>query len=260
MTTDALRDLQTCFQRHVLEGDETMLEKVRADARPGAAGRLAIYANAYRLRLLEALDTDYPALHTLAGDEMFEQIGRAYIDACPSEHFSIRYFGQRLSAFLAQTAPYADTPVLAEMAALEWALTLAFDAADDPVLNEASLSSLPAEEWPGMRLCFHASVQRHEFHWNVPELWSAIDQQSEPVAPAACQQPRACVIWRRDMQTYFRQLDDTEARAMDELRAGADFATMCAGLCERIEPAQVGQRAAGLLKGWVQAGLVAKIY
>ena len=127
---------------------DDMLAQVSADARPSAAARLAIYANGYRLRLLEALDTDFSALHTLAGDELFEQIGRAYIDAHPSEHFSIRYFGQHLSAFLAQTAPYTETPVLAEMAALEWALTLAFDAADDPVLTEASLAMLPAESWP----------------------------------------------------------------------------------------------------------------
>jgi hypothetical protein len=259
MTHDRLRDLQTSFQRHVLHGDADMLAQVSADARPSAAARLAIYANAYRLRLLEALDTDFSALHTLAGDVLFEQIGRAYIDAYPSEHFSIRYFGQHLSSFLAQTAPYAETPVLAEMAALEWALTLAFDAADDPVLTETDLAALPAESWPGMRLHFHSSVQRPAFHWNVVELWTAIDQQSAPVAPVAYLQPRAWVIWRREMQTYFRPLDDTEAWAMDCLRSGADFATLCAGLCERIEPVQVGMQAASYLKGWVQAGFIAQL-
>ena len=83
MTHDRLRDLQTCFQRHVLHGDNDMLTQVSADTRPNAAARLAIYANAYRLRLLEALDTDFSALHTLAGDALFEQIGRAYINAHP---------------------------------------------------------------------------------------------------------------------------------------------------------------------------------
>lgn len=259
MTPDGLRDLQACFQAHVLHGDDGMLAQVRADARPNAAARLAIYANAYRLRLLEALTTDFPALHTLAGDDVFDRIGRAYIDAYPSTHYSIRYFARNLSTFLAETAPFDATPVLAEMAALEWALTLAFDAADDPVLDESALAALSADAWPGMRLRLHASVQRHDFRWNVAELWSAIDQQRTPEAPAAYAEQRAWLIWRRALQTYFRPVDATEAWALDYLRTGADFAALCDGLCAHAEPSQVGLLAASYLKGWIQAGLVAEI-
>ena len=260
MTHEGLRDLQACFQAHVLQGDKSMLAQVSSDARPSAAARLAIYANAYRLRLLEALSTDFPAIHTLVGDDMFEQIGRAYIDAHPSTHYSIRYFGQHLGTFLANTPPYRETPVLSEMATLEWALTLAFDAKDDSVVGEESLATLPADAWPRMRLRFHASLQRHHFCWNVPELWSAIDRQRTPEPPSAYPQPRAWLIWRRELQNYYRPLEDTEAWALDCLRDGADFAALCTGLCAHVEPAEVGMLAAGYLKGWVRAGLVAEIY
>jgi hypothetical protein len=118
------------------------------------AQRFGIYADAYLLRLLEAVKTDYPALHTLAVDELLERIGRDYIDACPSTHFSIRYFGRHLSAFIDETPSYREIPVLAEMARLEWLLTLAFDAADSSTLDEATLSALPMESWPGMHLGF----------------------------------------------------------------------------------------------------------
>ncbi len=256
MTGRGLRDLQQAFQAQVLHGDDALLAQI-APARPSAAARLAVYENAYRLRLLEALRTDFPALHTLAGDALFERLGRAYIDAHPSTHFSIRWFGRRLGDFLAASAPWRETPVLAEMAVLEWALTLAFDAADDPVISEADVAALSAEAWPGMRLRFHPSVQRHDFRWNVPELWTAVDQQRPPEPPQTNPQPRAWVIWRRELQNYFRALDNTEAWALDRLRRGADFATLCDGLCERVEPEQVSLRAAGYLKGWVRAGLVA---
>lgn len=257
---DGLRRLQHAFQAHVLHGDGGMIEQVAAIDESVAATRLAIYANAYRLRLLEALRTDYPAVHTLAGDEMFERLGRAYIDAHPSTHYSIRYFGQFLSDYLKETPGYRQTPVLAEMAALEWSLTLAFDATDSVVLDEAALGALPPESWPGMRLEFHSSLQRHDFHWNVPELWRAIDQQGEPQAPAAYPQPRAWIVWRHELQNFFRPLEPAEACALDSLRGGTDFATVCAALCDWIEPAEVGLRAAGFLKGWVRAGLVTEIF
>lgn len=258
--TDTLRSLQDSFQSHILTGEESMLTRISPDARPSAAARLAIYANGYRLRLLEALNSDYPALHTLAGDELFERIGRTYIDTHPSKHFSIRYFGQHLSAFLAATEPYSDVPALSEMAALEWSLSLSFDAADTPVITVDILAALPPEAWPELRLRFHPSVLRHDFHWNVPELWSAIDAQTEPQPPQQYPQPRAWLIWRRGLQNYFRPLDRAEAWALDKMCVGAPFAEMCEGLCAYLDAEQVGLRAAGFLKGWVQAGLVREIY
>lgn len=260
MSRDSLNDLQQRFQTHVLHHSGDMLHCITDDVRPNAATRLAIYANAYRLRLLEALRTDYPALHTLVGDDEFDRLGRAYIDAYPSTHYSIRYFGNNLSGFLETTSPYRDMPVLAEMARLEWALTLAFDAADDPVLTEAALTALPAEAWPGMRLRPHASLQRHDFHWNVPELWGAIDRQQPPEPPLTYPQSRAWMIWRRELQNLFRPLEPAEAWALDNVCGGGDFASLCEGLCAYFEPAQVGLQAAGFLKGWVRAGLIAEMY
>lgn len=257
--TESLRHLQLSFQAHVLHGDQGMIAQISHNVLPSPESRLAIYANGYRLRLLEALSTDFPALHTLAGDDFFELIGRRYIEDHPSSHYSIRYFGRHLSSFLAETEPFSVTPVLSEMARLEWALTLAFDAADDPVLDESAVAALPREAWSTMRLRFHASVQRHEFQWNAPELWTAIDQQQAAEPPQAYAQPRAWLIWRREFQNYFRPLDDNEAWAVDSIHAGNDFATVCAGLCERGEASQVGLLAAGYLKGWLHAGLVAEI-
>jgi hypothetical protein len=257
--SDSLHELQQCFQAHVLDGHDAMLEHVAPDVKPSAAARLAIYAKGYRLRLLEALATEYPALHTLAGDETFEQLGRAYIDAYPSNHYSIRYFGQHLSAFLAVSPPYCESPALSEMAALEWALSLAFDAADAAVLGIESLAALPPAAWPEMRLHFHASLQRRDFHWNMPELWTAIDQQDEPQIPQTYPQARAWLIWRRDLQNYFRPLDLVEAGALDTMRAGADFATLCESLYAHIDAEQVSLQAVQFLKGWIEAGLVVSL-
>ena len=122
-----LRRLQEDFQLHVLvpgERTETqtatkMETQVVSTAGAPAAERLDIYVAAYRLRLLEALATDFSGLHTLTGDEQFDQLGRAYIDACPSHHFSLRWYGHGVAEFLQRTPPYAEYPVLAEMAEFE---------------------------------------------------------------------------------------------------------------------------------------------
>ncbi|MGB7931688.1 MAG: DNA-binding domain-containing protein [Gammaproteobacteria bacterium] len=259
MNTDGLRMLQQQFQSYILRRDEYVVRWIEGTRRVDNRTRLGIYAEAYRLRLLEALRVDFPALHTLAGDDGFERIGRAYIDACPSEHYSIRYFGRQMSAFLAHDNRFRDTPVFAEMAAFEWALGLSFDAADDVSVAVEAVGAIPCDAWPDLRLCLHPSVQRLDLCWNIPGLWKAIQEEQPPQPPVVADQPQAWVIWRRGLQSYFRSVPVDEARALDALGEGQCFAELCAGLCEWIEEEQVAAHAALLLRRWVSDGLIVHI-
>jgi hypothetical protein len=261
-----LQDLQSDFQSFLLRGDENMLARVTGTAKVSAQQRLAIYYDAYRLRLLEALDANYPVLHAWIGDEEFEQLGIAYLDAHPSTHFSIRYFGHQLAGFLG-TEAYRERPYLAEMAQLEWALSEAFDAEDSAVMRLEDMASIPPQTWPDMRFRFHASVRRLNLRWNVPSIWKAISQnieaemnggepQADVPAPAAGEYPQSWLIWREEFKTYFRSLPVDEAMAIDTAVTGGTFADICEGLVEWIDTQNVAAHAAGLLKRWITDGLL----
>jgi hypothetical protein len=254
-----LRELQEALQSHLLHGDPRIAQHIVGTPRVNAHSRLAIYSDAYRLRLLEALRVDFPALHTLAGDAEFERIGRAYIDVHPSGHFSIRYFGQRLAGFLQRDDRWRALPVFAEMAAFEWALGLSFDAFDSPLIGVEDMATIPPEDWAQMRLGLHLSLQRLDLRWNVPGLWKAIDEEQPPQTPLVADHPLAWIIWRRDLRTFFRSMSVDEAWAIDLLRQGGSFAAMCEGLCEWIDEASVAAQAALYLQRWVKDGLVARI-
>jgi hypothetical protein len=259
MTDRHLRELQEQLQAHLLHGDGRIAQHIVDTPRVNAPARLAIYSDAYRLRLLEALQVDFPALHTLAGDAEFERIGRAYIDAHPSGHFSIRYFGRQLAGFLQRDDRWRTLPVLAEMAAFEWALGLSFDAYDSPSIGVGDMAAIPPAAWPHMRLGLHPSLQRLDLRWNVPALWKTIDQERTPLAPVAVAHPLAWIIWRRELRSLFRLMSVDEAWAVDVLRQGENFAAVCEGLCEWHDEAGVAAQAALYLRCWVQDGLIARI-
>ena len=86
-------------------------------------------------RLIEALRNDHELLHAYLGDEMFNEMGHAYVKARPSEHPNLRWFSQGLQEFLKSTAPYSEHPELSDLAALEKALNDAFDAAEGKVVE-----------------------------------------------------------------------------------------------------------------------------
>jgi len=257
--SETLRQLQEDFQGYLLTLDQRMHPHVLGSAQVGAEERLTIYANAYRLRLLEALDTDYPGLHTVLGDDEFDAMGRAYIAAHPSAYFSLRWFGNRMSEFLRSTAPYSQYPVFAEMAAFEWAKSDAFDAANSAVASIHDMAAIPPDAWPGLKFVPHASLQRLDLRWNVPTVWKEINAEQEPPALEENDYPIAWLVWRQELLTYFRSLNVDEAWALDAMLQGETFAAMCEGLTEWIDAQNVAVHAAGLLKQWLTDGLISEI-
>lgn len=257
----SLSKLQSEFQSFLLgRGGDIERLTVGSEELP-ARQRLGIYADAYRLRLLEALGEDYPGVHGMIGDDAFEALGTAYIDACPSDHPSVRWFGRRLPAFLRDTPPYSEQPVLAEMACFEWAQGEVIDAADSPAAGAADLGALAPETWPGMRIEFQNAVRRLDLAWNVPVLWQAVDEEHEsPPAPESSDPPVGWLLWRRDLKVHWRSLDPDERYALDAAREGLTFGEICEGLLARTHDDQVPLRAAGYLKRWLTDELVAGIH
>jgi hypothetical protein len=254
-----LHTLQRDFQSAVLNGNAHFHAQVVGSAAADASQRLDIYARAYRLRLLEALQGDYAKLAILLGDAQFESLALGYIASHPSQHPSLRWLGRHMAGFLAATPPWSSQPLLAEMAAFEWTQSEVFDAPDDATVGVADIATLPAQSWAGLRLKAHPSLRRLDLVWNVPAIWRALDDGSEPPPARAGQSAQSWLMWRRDLDIHWRSLDAGESRAVDAWRNGACFAEICEGLCEWIDAGQVAGHAALLLKGWVGDGLVSAL-
>ena len=251
--------LQAQFQKYVLAGERDILPAVVDGPRLDATGRLDVYAIGYHLRLIEILDADYPALHALAGDDLFDQLACAYIIAYPSVFPNARWLGGHLPNFLVNDPAFASQPVLAEMAAFEWAMSLAFDSTDDPVQDITELASLPGQAWSTMGFSLHSSLRRMELAWNVPAFWLAVTREDDPPNPAQSAEMTPWIVWRRELTTYFRSLEIDEAAALRVVSASGTFADMCEILCDWHEPDDVPALAMALLKRWIDEGLVSSL-
>lgn len=219
--------------------------------------RLAVYGNAYGYRLIDALSENYPAVHTLLGDDDFYKMTYDYMDAYPSSHFSLRYFGHKLEAFLKEY--HNDVPVLSEMARFEWALRKGFDAEDTATITLDALQQVPVEQWGDLQFTFHPSVSRLDLDWNTPQLWSAIDEETEPMPPEKLEHTYAWLLWRKELLTYYRSLDVDEAWALDAAMQGDSFASLCEGVCEWIDEAHAPGRVAGFLSQWITDELLISV-
>lgn len=256
---NALPHTQGDFQSYLLRREGPITGEIMSDARLNAATRLEIYANAYRLRLIEALEGDFVALKAHAGQQRFEDICRAYIDTHPSDHFSLRYFGRHMGRFLAVTDPYQNELLLAELATFDWALTDSFDAADSAVATVEDMGKIAPNAWPHLVFAPHTSVQRLNLRWNAPAIWKAADKDQPLPSPEQAPHPIGWAMWRQGLQIYFRSLSVDEAFALDALLRGENFGAICEDLTEWVDAQNVALHAAGLLKQWLADGLIREI-
>jgi len=251
-----LAALQSAFLAWLQQGDSRIKSEI-AGPNPEVIGlRLEIYANAYRLRLIEALADTFPALHTLIGDERFFQLASDYIDDNPSQHFSLRYFGHHLSTWLIDYPLANSFPIIVDMTTFEWGLREAFDAADEKPMDISDLVAIPIEQWDSVVFTLHPSIQRLNLLWNAPQLWKVIDEESDPIDMEQNDYPIAWLVWRNELRTWFRSMDVDEAWALDQVSQGVNFSAICSGITEWIDEQNAPQRAAEFIQTWIQQGLV----
>ena len=68
--------------------------------------------------------------------------------------------------------------------------------------------------------------------------------------------PAAWLIWRRDLQIFFRSVNAAEAQAIDASHSGKSFGELCVLLCEHLSEQEAPAYAARLLREWIESGLL----
>lgn len=261
----SLRRLQLDLQAYLLGGsrgqdEASAITAAIVDAPPlSIAQRLGIYRHAYRARLIAALDDTYPILHAVLGDEVFAALGEEFIHAHPSVHRSIRWYGRELTEFLGRAAPYGEQRILAEIALLEWTLAEVFDAADARPVTRAVFSDIEPAAWSELRFEFHPSVRRLHLQWNTTQVWQAMTHDQPAPRPQCAEHPVPWLLWRQNLQNYFRSMTANEAGALDSALRGGNFGEICAALAEWLPDDEIPLRAAGLLGVWADSGIIVDI-
>ena len=253
-----LAQLQRAFQRHLLDADATLTpaiaSAIASSERVPAGTRLGIYADAYRLRLIDALAANYPRLQQLLGAQAFGELAQAYLHEHPSKYPSVRWFGDQLASYLGDH--HAHQPELAELAAWEWAIANAFDAPDTPPLTEDDLIRIEPDQWPTLQFRLHSSAKLLSLSTNAPALFKALSLDETPPAQESTDRLQSWLIWRQELSPHYRPIADEEAALLRRLLEGATFEELCELLCESHEAADVPARAAIALKGWIREQLL----
>ncbi len=218
--------------------------------------RLEIYNRQYWFRLLDCLYEDYPGLCALLGQPRFHRLLIAYLTKYPSASPDLRHLGQRLPAFIAEspahTAPYQA--VALDMARLEHAQSLAFDAAERRPITTRQLAAATPET---LRLDLQPHATLLALRYPVDDIVIRLmrdhlradtsaarsdpsaradqsnqpghsDQPPRPHRPAMAHrvrpEPIHLLVYRADHNVYFKRLSASQYIILTALAAGRTLA------------------------------------
>jgi hypothetical protein len=252
-----LRELQQSFMNHLLGLPSKVAESIQSSKERSAKQRLSVYASGYRLRLKEAITTDFDCLHGYLGDDMFDQLMECYIDNYQSQHTSLRYYSQHITVLLKEHKPFSNHPELVEIAKIEQVFNNSFDAADCATLGIEQLNHIAVESWPTLQVKFHASVQLIACDYNSFDIWKALTEEKTP--PALVKENTTWLIWRKDLVSRYSALNDAESYVLTRSIQGDNFGELCEGLLDYFDEEQTPLKAVSFLQTWINEMMVCDI-
>jgi len=214
---------------------------LREDRGISAPLRMQIYTHAYFERIHGVLREDFPRLHAALGDAGFHDLAKLYLMAHPPCSFSLRFAGAGLPAFLAEPAAELFRerwPFAVDLATLEWQIADLFDAADGPIVTRESLARVGPEHWDTLSFQLTHAARILALDWSFAS--------PEPVSRAT-----RVLVYRRAERVHQRELSVLEAQALELVRQGHSFGSICAALAERLHEPGAVELVVELLERWL---------
>ncbi len=252
-----LTELQIAFQDALLSKELSAADLMGISNDSNFIERISIYRDAYYLRLVGNLKTKFESLQKYLGVPEFNRLAVAYLQAKPSDHYSIHRLGASLPNFVREF--YPQHLISAELAEFEWTLTSVLFAEEANALSLVKLREQEAEHWPRLVFKFHPSAQIYKAQHSIAALWSALqaDQSIESIVnDTSANQLYSYLIWRKQQHSYFVALDSNERKLADCIRVESDFTLVCETMSEFIAEDAVISWVSQRLQAWIEHELL----
>jgi hypothetical protein len=219
-----------------------------------AGERLDIYRDMYLLRLEEALAIDYPALKRFLGDAEFMRLIAGYTQVYPSRSYTLNRLSDHLPEFVRTLDDLPQKGFCQDLARLEHALCIVFDAAETKPLTEQALRAVPQEAWEAARLKPIEAFRLLEFDYPVSQYVGAVDGENR--FPRTDRKKRWVVAYRRNFHLHRMDLAQPAFELLSALAAGqtlgdAIVATMTRKRRPMVKEAQLFE----WFRDWMAEGL-----
>jgi hypothetical protein len=228
----SLGELQAHVMDAVLGAGLPSVVALIAGPRARAERQFGVYADTVQGNFRDALQSTYPAVRRLVGEDYFHQTAREFQRHHPSRSGDLLHCGQRFPNFLAQLHPDDGFTYLADVARLEWLIQESLLAAEHAPLNLASLARVPPAAYDGLRFELHPTLRLFESRYPALAIWEVnVGSDAEPPTIDLRSGADLIAIVRHRLQLQFHRLSAGEHCFLHAFARGECFraAVDCGG-------------------------------
>ncbi|UXX84346.1 HvfC/BufC N-terminal domain-containing protein [Roseovarius pelagicus] len=152
-----------------------------------AGARFDVYRNNVAVGLTEVLQTGFPVIRKLLGEENFQAISGVFLRRHPPTSPVLFQYGSDFPVFLRNFEPLAHLGYLHDVATLEMAIRQSYHAADAVPIPAERLAEIPAEQLGDLRLGFAPALRVLRSPWPLFDLWAYNARDGHPKPRPASQ-------------------------------------------------------------------------
>ena len=190
--------------------------------------RFNVYRNNVATSLIDALESGFPVIFKLLGEQNFRNIARDYQWQNPPSSPLMMTYGETFPDFLEGLEALAHIPYLSDVARLEYALRLSYHSADATLIAPQDLAMIPPENLPAAKLTFAPAVRVIRSRWPIFGIWEFNTRES---APKPVGRSESVLITRREFDPTPMLISEADAMCLRLLQNG----TALGGALERVQ-------------------------
>ncbi|MGC9369201.1 MAG: DNA-binding domain-containing protein [Paracoccaceae bacterium] len=136
-----------------------------------AGKRFDVYRNNVVASLTEGLETAFPVIRALLGEEFFRGMAGIYLRRHPPASPLMMFFGEEMPTFLQGFEPVQELGYLPDIARLELALRHSHHAADAAPIDAARLQAMEPDRLMRARLRLAPALRVVRSDWPIVTIW-----------------------------------------------------------------------------------------
>lgn len=215
-----LAPFETSFADALLNADQPIPCGVTAHNAAVPARRFAVYRNNVVAGLGKTLESRFPVVEKIVGEEFFAAMAGVFVRERPPRSPLLAVYGDDFPAFIAAFEPTRDLLYLADVARLEAARTRSYHAADATPIGAEHFATLDRQAVGAIRVDMHPSTGIVRSAYPIVTIW-AMNSGEQELAPITNWRGEDALVCRPYLEVEVRTLPPGGAAFLLALAAGS---------------------------------------
>jgi hypothetical protein len=215
--------------------------------------RVGVYQGMYLLRMVEALENDFPAVAHYLGSDAFRELVTAYVAAHPSRSYTLNRLGDRFPEFVRTWSGLRRRGFVADLARLEALVTQVFDAPESAAWPAEEIARIPESAWEDAVFQPIAALRLGAFAYPVNAYFQSFKDDDHD-HPATARKATWVVVYRRNYEVWRRDLSKPAYGFLRALVRGRPFGEAVSDAARGLQ-GSAGERLFRWLRDWVSDGM-----